>query len=322
MNKLRIGFIGTGGISHWHVRQLKEIEEVEIVAITDVSSASREIVKKEYHLSNVQEYVDYKEMLENEKVHAVVICTPHTQHYRQAMDSLEYGCHVLIEKPMATTLQETEELINKAAEVGKVLQVSYQRHFEPEFLYIKQAIKDGVIGKLTSVTASLYQDWKQLTVGTWRQDPTLSGGGMLMDSGSHILDVLLWTTGLKPEEVHTHLQQHGAPIELDSFTSIKFSDGVIAGVNIVGFAPCWHETYVFCGEKGGLFFDNGKITLRRLGEGPITPQLPKKVTNQDRSFIDAILGRHEVLVPGVFAREVVRLTEMIYQSAGYTPAKK
>lgn len=138
-----------------------------------------------------------------------------------------------------------------------------------------------------------------------------------MDSGSHIVDVLLWTTGLKPIEVESKIEQHHTPVEQDSFTSIRFENNVVAGLNIVGNAPCWHETYVFCGENGAIFFDNGKIVLRLNGKEPVIPELPQQTTNSDKSFIDAILGHHNVMVPGDFAKEVVKLTERIYQSAGY-----
>jgi len=319
MGNIRVGMIGTGGIAHWHARQLKELEEAAIVAITDPSPQNRERIISEHQLDGVREFSDYKDMLENTELDAVVICSPHTLHFKQAMDAMNSGCHVLIEKPMACSQKEAEQMIETAEELGRVLQVSYQRHFQPEFLFIRNAIANGEIGNLTSVTASLYQEWGQGTVGSWRQNPSLSGGGMLMDSGSHIVDVLLWTTGLSPQEVTTQMQKHQSPVELDSFTSIRFENGVVAGLNIVGYAPCWHETYVFCGDNGGIFYDNGKITIRRLGEEPITPQLPEQTTNQDKSFIDAILGKHEVLVPGQFAKEVVKLTEMIYNAAGYNP---
>lgn len=92
-----------------------------------------------------------------------------------------------------------------------------------------------------------------------------------MDSGSHIIDVLLWTTGLTPVEVKPNLHLQGALVEIDSFTSIRFVEGAVAGLNIVGYAPCWHETYVFCGEDGGIFYDNGNITIRRLGQEPVVP---------------------------------------------------
>ncbi|MBM7570019.1 Gfo/Idh/MocA family protein [Aquibacillus albus] len=317
MEKVRIGMVGTGGISHLHASHLTEIDDAEIVSVVDPNEKNRETLISKFQLDDVRQFSDHKEMLEKMEVDAVVLCSPHTLHFEQAMDVLTSGCHVLIEKPMACSKEEAQQLIETADHLGKVLQVSYQRHFDPEFIYIREAIANGEIGELKSVTASLYQEWKQMTVGTWRQNPALSDGGMLMDSGSHIIDVLLWTTGLAPVDVTTQMEQHDSKVEIDSFTSIRFEKGVVAGLNIVGYAPCWHETYVFCGENGGIFYNNGKITLRRLGEEPITPQLPEKTTNQDKSFVDAILGKHDVFVPGQFAKEVVTLTEKIYQSAGY-----
>lgn len=319
MCKVRIGMIGTGGISHLHARQLLELEEAEITAIADTNPASRDSFVSKFELQDVKQFDDYKEMLVQADMEAAIICSPHTLHFGQAMDVLESGRHVLIEKPMTCSSVEAEQLIAISEQAGKLLQVSYQRHFQPEFLYIRQAIADGLIGKLTSINAALYQEWKQVTTGTWRQVPELSGGGMLMDSGSHIIDMLLWTTGMTPVEVKPQLHQQGAPVEIDSFTSIRFAEGAIAGLNIVGCAPCWDETFMFCGEDGAIFYDNGKVTLRRLGKEPIIPKLPQQTTNQDKSFVDAILGRHEVMVPGIFAKKVVGLTEMIYQAAGYKP---
>ncbi|MBA2941358.1 Gfo/Idh/MocA family oxidoreductase [Paenibacillus sp. CGMCC 1.16610] len=319
MSKIRIGMIGTGGISQVHGRQLLELEEADIVALCDTSTENREKFAAKFELEGVKHYTDYTVMLDEIELDAVVICSPHTLHFQQATDALSKGLHVLIEKPMTCSSEEAELLIATAEKAGKIMQVSYQRHFQPEFLFIRDAIANGEIGKLTSITASLYQEWKQFTTGLWRQVPELSGGGMLMDSGSHIVDVLLWTTGLTPAEVKTNLHTQGAPVEIDSFTSIRFEEGAVAGLNIIGFAPCWHETYVFCGEDGGIFYDNGKITIQRFGEKPVVPELPKQTTNQDKSFIDAILGRHEVKVPGTFALKVVKFTEMIYQAGGYKP---
>ncbi|MBO7742614.1 Gfo/Idh/MocA family oxidoreductase [Paenibacillus sp. MWE-103] len=322
MNAIRMGIIGTGGIAGWHARQLKELPEVTITALADTSAENRDRFIANQALEGVKTYTDYRELLDGGEVDAVVVCSPHTLHFEQASAALQKGLHVMLEKPMTCSSVEAAQLIQIAADSGKLLQVSYQRHFQPEFLYIRNAIASGEIGKLTSVTASLYQEWKQGTSGSWRQDPSLSGGGFLMDSGSHIIDVLLWTTGLTPVEVSPQLQMHGTPVEIDTFTSIKFAEGAVAGLNLVGNAPCWHETFVFCGETGGIFYDNGKITLRRWKQEPVVPELPQATTNQDKSFVDAILGRHEVLVPGEFALKVVKLSEMIYEAAGYSPLAK
>ncbi|SFS68068.1 Gfo/Idh/MocA family protein [Paenibacillus sp. BC26] len=319
MSLIRVGMIGTGGIAGWHARQLSELPEVQITALADPNAAGRAQFAAQNQLGDIPAFAEYSEMLNEVELDAVVICSPHTLHFEQASAVLRKGLHVLIEKPMTCSSEEAKTLIELAEEAGKIMQVSYQRHFQPEFLYIRDAIARGEIGKLTSITASLYQEWRQGTPGSWRQDPALSGGGFLMDSGSHIIDVLLWTTGLTPIEVKPQLHMHGTPVEIDTFTSIRFAEGAVAGLNLVGFAPCWHETFVFCGEEGGIFYDNGRITLRRLRQEPIVPELPPVSTNQDKSFIDAILGRHDVLVPGEYALKVVQLSEMIYEAAGYSP---
>ncbi|GGH79290.1 putative dehydrogenase [Pullulanibacillus pueri] len=323
MNTIKVGFIGTGGMAQVHAGQLMALEEAEIVAIADVSEEARERFISKFGLLKAEEFSEYEEMLEKVALDAVVICSPHTLHFQQATDVLNKGLHVLIEKPMTCSSEEAEQLIATAKASGKVMQVSYQRHFQPEFIYIREAIASGLIGKVTSITASLYQQWwrgeKRTKTFSWRQQPELSGGGFLMDSGSHIIDVLLWTSGLTPVEVKPQLSQQGAPVEIDTFTSIRFAEGAVAGLNLVGYAPIWHETYAFCGEDGGIFFENDKITVYRAGQEPITPELPKPTTNQDKSFIDAILGRHEVMVPGEFALKVVKFSEMVYEAANYSP---
>ncbi|WP_054028200.1 Gfo/Idh/MocA family protein [Bacillus sp. FJAT-28004] len=317
MQTINIGFIGTGGIAHLHAGQMQALEGVNIVAVAEPNEQSALQFLTSFNLTNVRRYSGHKEMLEEGGLDAVIICSPHTLHFTQAFDVLNAGCHVLIEKPMTCSSQEAEQLINAAEANSRLLQVSYQRHFQPEFIYIRQAIADGVIGKLSSINATLYQDWKRSQTGTWRQNAALSGGGMLMDSGSHIIDVLLWTTGLTPLEVKSTLSTHGAPVEIDSFTSIRFEEGAVAALNIVGFVPGFKEFYSFCGDLGVIYLENGRIEVSTYKDGVLQVKLPAQTTNQDKSFIDAIRGEHEILVSGDYARKVIQLTEAIYRSADY-----
>lgn len=322
MSKIRIGMSGTGGggIAQLHATQLLQIPEVEIAAVADPGDENREAFVQRFHLNDAKQFRDYREMLDEANLDAVVICTPHSLHYPQAAEALNRGLHVLIEKPMTCSTAEAEALIAVARQSGKVMQPSYQRHFNPQFRYIKEAIAGGEIGKLTSIVASLHQNWwKDGNQLSWRNDPSMSGGGFLMDSGSHIMDVLLWTTGLTPVEAKMQFNAFQAPVEIDTFASVRFEEGAIAGVSLVGNAPCWHETYVFCGEKGGIFYENDKIVIRRPGQEDLVPKLPVSDTNTDQSFIDAILGRSKVQVTGEDALKVARLSEMIYRSAGYSP---
>lgn len=319
MGTIRIGFIGCGNIAHSHAARLSRLEGVELTALADPGERGRRLLKQKFGLDRAAEYDNHTEMLANGGVDAVVICSPHTLHARHAEDALLAGKHVLIEKPMTCSSKEAERLIAVAGQCGKVLQVSFQRHFLPPFLYIRKAIADGVIGKLTSVTAALHQNWKQAQEGTWRQMPELSGGGMLMDSGSHIIDVLLWTTGLTPQHVSVQLDCHGAPVEVDTVTAIRFAEGAIGSMSIIGLAPLakLKETYAFVGEAGGIFYDNGRIALHLNGQSPVEPELPEAESDPDSSFVDAIRGKREVAVPGEYALKVIAFTEAIYAAAGY-----
>jgi predicted dehydrogenase len=319
MSRLKVGIIGTGGMSRVHGKQLKEIKEVAIEAIADPSKEQRERFANEFDVNPTRIYSDYQLMLKETELDAVVICSPHTLHYQQAKDAIKSGLHVLLEKPMVCSSVQCKELIELAYDRGVLLQVSYQRHFQPEFLYIRNCIQSGTLGKLTSVNASLYQDWNKLTENTWRQNPSLSGGGMLMDSGSHIIDVLLWVTGQQPVELYANIDKRGYPVEINSITNLRFSDGLLVALNIIGDSPRWHETYIFCGENGAIFYDNGKVTLHLQGHEPLKPPLPEQTTNQDKSFIDAILGVSTEYVKGEFALKVIELTEKIYTFAEYEP---
>lgn len=318
---VRIGLIGTGNIAHTHAKRLENVSEAKIVALSDPSEQSREAIKKRFGWDEIAQFNTHLEMLENVDIDAVIICSPHTLHFRHASDALAAGKHVLVEKPLTCTSAAAEKLIQQASKSGKVLQVSFQRHSMPAFIYIRSAIESGMIGKLTSVNATLYQDWKDNQAGTWRQNAKLSGGGMLMDSGSHIIDVLLWTTGLTPEHVQAQLHNQGSPVEVDTLTTIRFQEGAIGCLNIIGKAPSkfFYETYSFIGETGGIFYDQGKIKVIRNGETPFEPELPAEGTDPDHSFIDAVLGRSEVSVTGEYAVKVLELTEAIYKATNYKP---
>lgn len=318
---VRIGLIGTGNIAHTHVSRLRDMAEANIIALCDPSEGSRKKLKERFALDSAVEFTNHQEMLEQVELDGVVICSPHSWHYRHAADAIAAGKHVLVEKPLTCTAEAAEKLIRQAEEAGTLLHVSFQRHDMPSFQYIRSAIASGTIGNLTSIGAVLYQDWRDNQAGTWRQNAQLSGGGMLMDSGSHIIDVLLWTTGLTPDTVQAQLHQQGSPVEVDTCTTIRFREGQIGFLNIIGKAPrkFFDEKYSFIGERGGIFYDNGKISLLLDGEPSVEPELPAESGNPDRSFVEAICGKDVVAVTGEYALRVLQLTEAIYTNTGYQP---
>ncbi|NQT82378.1 Gfo/Idh/MocA family oxidoreductase, partial [bacterium] len=126
-DKVKMGFIGCGSISHLHAKQLLATGEVEIVALNDTSEESITKFKESFpQTSNCPVYTDCKEMLDAERLDAAAIMSPHSFHFEQAMAALDHGLHVLLEKPMVCGVDRAKRLIAKRDEVGKVLLISYQ----------------------------------------------------------------------------------------------------------------------------------------------------------------------------------------------------
>lgn len=317
MGKIRVGIIGVGGISYGHIRNFLASPDAEIVGLVDTDPKRLETAKEKVpELADVPTYSDYKDLIKNGGLDAVQINTPHTLHYEQIMNSLDAGLHVLTEKPMVCSTAHAKDVIKKAEEVGKVLMISYQRHFQPQYRYIKQVVESGQLGEVTYLSALQCQGWKKGTAGTWRQIPELSGGGQLNDSGSHLLDMVLWLTGLTAESVHAFIDNCGTPVDINSALAIKFTNGAQGTVSVVGDSACrWYEDFTIWGTKGTIFYRNGKLLHCNESGEMIEPTDLPPGGNHDQGFCDAILGRDKNWVPPECGLRVIQLTEAAWKSA-------
>jgi len=317
MDKVRIGFIGAGGIARAHVRRLKTIPEAEIVALNDPSEASLALMTEEFpELAEVPQFTDYQEMLAKVEMDAVEIHSPHTLHFEQGMDVLAAGKHLLMEKPMVCQTSRAKALIEAAKKADRLLMISYQRHFQGPHVYIRDQLQSGALGEIQFVAALQSQDWLNLTVGKWRQKKSLSGGGQLNDSGSHLVDILLWTTGLRADTVLGFTDNMGTEVDIDSATSIRFTNGAHGTLSIIGNSPMWWEEFSIWGTKGTLLYRNGTVLQRSYDDEEMVEvsDFPPDST-PDQNFVDAVLGRDEVRVPPECGLAVIELTEAIWRSA-------
>ncbi len=123
-------------------------------------------------------------------------------------------------------------------------------------------IQSGQIGKLTFVAALQGQEWLRGTKGTWRQKPELSGGGQLNDSGSHLVDIILWVSDLQPATVFAQIDNRGSKVDILSSLTVQFKDGAIGTISIVGDAPGWWEEITFYGEKGAVYVRRDRVLLQ------------------------------------------------------------
>ena len=198
---IRIGMVGAGGMGNSHGRQLADRQDARVVALCDISEAAlARLAGTLGDAGGVNRYDSLEAMLTGEEMEAAVVTTPHTQHAAQVRACLEVGLHVLVEKPMTTTARDARDLIELSEARGLVLAIAYQRHGDGKFIKVHQMLKEGAIGEIRMVTSLIAQDCMGAFApgASWRGDPELSGGGHFMDTGSHINDILLWTTGLEP----------------------------------------------------------------------------------------------------------------------------
>lgn len=315
MEKVRITAIGCGGFMRYRLKNLMQIPEVEIVALVDPDASQLDRTRQAYpELRETPSFPDYREALKVES-DAVTIATPHTQHAQQIIDCLDSGRHVIVEKPMVTSVEDAHRVIAARDRSGKQAMISYQRHLQPEYRYIRDRIREGAFGKVRFVQALLSQEWKRFTKGTWRQDPALSGGGQLNDSGSHMLDVLLWMTDLRPETVVAFCENRDTAVDIDTAMSVRFVGGALASITIAGDAHCWHEdTTIWC-ERGSFFLRGGKLTMVDEAGNKFTADHLAGGGSTDQNFIDAILGRAEVVAPFECGLRVIELTEAAWKSS-------
>lgn len=313
---VRLGMIGSGGMARHHLHVLQSISEAKITAITEPDEQQRQHTTERFpHLKEVAFYDDHRAMLNAGNLDAVLIVSPHTLHFPQAMDALDAGVHVMLEKPMVCTVEHAKALIAKFHATGKVGLVGYQRHYDPVFRYMYNGIRSGEIGEVQFIQAINCQNWYRGTKGSWRQDPALSGGGQLNDTGSHLVDILLWMVGHRAKTVSAFIENFDAPVDINSALSITFANGAIGNLSIIGNAPIWHEDITVGGSEGMYLLRNGHFEVCGLDGNRRTPESLPPGSAPVQNFINAILGKEPVHSTPDSALGVIELTEAAWKSA-------
>lgn len=334
---IRMGLIGCGGNMRAHLRRLTTIDDVRVVGVVEPNPDNVKLAKEQYAaLAAVPVFTSHRDLLAEVKPDAVEISTPHTLHFEQIIDSLDAGCHVLCEKPMTCTSEEAHQVCEKASRSGKVMMVSYQRHQQALYRWMREFIASGGLGNLQFVTAQQYQSWYEGRVAGkgWRHLAHLSGGGQLNDSGSHMVDILLHVTGLKPAVVSAVQQNLGLEVDVNMGINVQFEGGALGNIAIVGQAPgiggAVYEDVTITGDKAGLYYRtlgtaDGKplLQLRMRGQREPEPELPglPETSDPDHAFVDVIQGRAENEAPAECGLRTIQLSEAAWKSAasGGTP---
>ena len=314
--KVRFGIIGTGGFGRYHIGLMSNLSEVNVVALCDPDPAQIEQTRNAFpRFATASLFSSHEDLVSDPTVDAVLISSPHAFHARQVIDSFAAGKHVLVEKPLTNSVQDAREAILARDKSGKVGAISYQRHGMGQFQFLKETIESGRYGKVLSLNSHLTQQWLQFTKGTWRQNLEISGGGQINDSGSHMIDILLWATGLKAKKVSAMMDNRGSEVDIDSIVSIEFEGGAYGSLTIVGDACLWHERHHIWLERAALVLTDDTLTIiDDKGRHSVVSHWPQAVS-PDANLVDAILRGAEVLAPFECGLRTIELTEAAWKSA-------
>ncbi|MEO6810387.1 MAG: Gfo/Idh/MocA family oxidoreductase [Isosphaeraceae bacterium] len=316
---LRMGIVGCGRAARIHLDRLRTRDDVQIVGCADLNlEAARTLGRQVSADEPPPAFADHKELLAKAAPDALAIFTPHLAHYRPAMDALQAGCHVFIEKPLSTNAQEAQDIVGLAKGRNLRVGVGHQYRLLPSLVEARRQVSDGVIGPLRLVTAVLAAPWLALhqTPGdSWRLDPKIAGGGLLADAGEHLIDALLWTTGQSAQETAAFQDQQGSGLDLVTAATVRLDYGTLATLGLSGVAPAsWFEISYF-GTSGCIRATDQALWLEQGGSARSAVALPAPTETIDGNFVTAVLGGTPPCCPADQAVDTVRLLEAISRSA-------
>ncbi|ELZ27508.1 oxidoreductase domain-containing protein [Halosimplex carlsbadense 2-9-1] len=321
VDTIRIGVTGLGGLGTPLAREVEAVDGAEVVAVADVSDENRRSAAEEFGVPDRHRYESHEAMLDGADLDGVAIATPHTLHYEQVVAALERGIDTLCEKPLCVDLDHARDLVRRSEASDAALMVGYQRHLSPAFRRAREAL-DERVGDPQFLSASITQDWITHQRGTWRTNPDLSGGGQLYDTGSHVLDALLWTTGLSPVSVSAQMQfdDDAERVDKQAALDVAFENGAVASVGVSGDAPVVREHLDVWGENGGFRVRGSDWGERDLafvdGENrEHASDHDGEYRDKGRAFVDVIREGAEPPATARDALKVTAVTEAAYESA-------
>ena len=191
--KLKVGIIGTGWIAEAHIQSYKNMPDVEVVAAADLIPGKAEAFMKRFGVEGVHFYPSHKEMIDNEQLDAVSVCTYNTAHAEPTIYALEHGVNVLLEKPFTVTTEEAIEVMRAEKKSGKVLSIGFQPRGDENMQMIKKVVQSGVLGKVYYIQTGGGRR-RGIPNSTFIEKKT-AGIGALGDIGCYSLDVVLNAIG-------------------------------------------------------------------------------------------------------------------------------
>jgi predicted dehydrogenase len=326
MEKVRIGIVGLGSIAQTiHLPILSKFPDVEIVAVCDVDRAKAQIVADKFKVRRY--YNNFEKMLVIEQdLDGIDICTPTILHKDMAIAALAEKNNVLVEKPLARTVIEAEEITAAVKKYHQILMVGMNNRFRPDAMILKGFIEDKALGKLFYAKAGWFK--KLNAESAWLTKKTQSGGGVVLDLGIVLLDLAYWMMGFpEVKEVSaTNYSHYTKDVEDSSVSFLKMKNGSTLTIEASwSFESTSDFFYCDCFGTDGSGSLNPFRIIKRMHDNLVnvapasieTPQslYRKSYENELKHWIGSLRGLHSIISNGDEAVQRMKVIDLIYKSA-------
>jgi predicted dehydrogenase len=293
MKTLNVGVIGLGAIGQKHCTALAAVRRANLCAVADIN---QEVLSSTAVQYNATPYTDVKQLLAHPDLDAVVVATPDELHRDACVWAAEAGKHILVEKPLATTIEDAEAIIRAVDAAGVKLMVGFTLRFALHYKKVKDLVTAGTLGDLVSIFAR-----RENIIS---QPERLKGRcGVLMFLGTHDFDAMRWIVGSEPVSIYSQAATSVPspyPIENETFSIIRFANGVIGCAHIGWFLPDKHPAgrdfkLDVLGNKGSVNLDQMRQGIEiYMQDGAKFPSVSYGLIDEDRAFVDCVLDDTEI----------------------------
>lgn len=334
---VRFGIVGTGAIAPFHARAIQSIEGARLVGVTSRTIENARRFAAEHGIPVVA--ANAEELARHPQIDAIAITTPSALHREPALAAIRHGKHLMIEKPLDSTVEGVDEILAAADKAGVIVGSIFQARFGDGARALKRAIEAGRFGRL--VLCSAYVKWHRTAAyyTGWKGKLAEDGGGALINQAIHAVDLLQWFAGLPSEVfawttrcVHTSIESEDTACAV-----LRFPNGAMGTIEAsTAVWPGWSRKVEICGELGSAAMQDDDIAhwefrdtqpedeaIRAtresgaMGSGASAPMAIKFEGHlrQFEDFVAAIRENRAPLIDGREARKAVQLVRAIYESA-------
>ena len=289
MKTINVGVVGVGAMGENHVRVYHKMEEANLIAVSDVSERALKKIEKKY---GAKGYTEYSDLLDDPDIEVVSVCVPTTFHHSVVMEAIKHKKHVLVEKPIAFTLNEAEEMIKAAEEAGVILSTGHVERFNPAVQKAKELIDDGVIGDIVSAFAK--------RVGPL--PPRIKDVGVSIDLAIHDLDIMNYLFEENVTQVYGTMNSSFDDSEFEDHAEIMVSfDNESTGIIEVNWlTPYKRRELELTGTAGIISVDYIKQSIEVYGKFAQDIQIKHEepLKCELKSFLNSVVEEKEPIITG------------------------